>query len=58
VDDRYLVDGLRHLAEHVAGKDDGSALAGEVAQQTAQPCHSDRIETVGRLVEHEDLTVS
>src|SRR5262245_51674444 len=58
VDDHHMAGRLGHLAEHVAGHDDGAALAGQAAQQPAEPGDAGRVEAVGRLVEEEDLRVA
>ena len=53
VDDRNLVGEPRHLREHVAGDEHGAAGTGERAQEVTQPANPLRVETVRRLVEHE-----
>src|SRR5215469_10072495 len=58
VDDHHVVGGLGHLAEHVAGDNDGAALVGQGAQQPAQPGDAGGVEAVGRLVEQENLRVA
>src|SRR5262245_26274538 len=57
-DDHHLVGRLGDLAEHMAGDDDGAALARERAQQRAEPGDAPRVKTVGRLIEEEDLGVA
>jgi hypothetical protein len=58
VDDHRLVDGLGDLAEQVAGDQDGAALVGQVAQQTAQPRHASRVQPVGRFVKQQHWRVA
>ncbi|MFN8169054.1 MAG: hypothetical protein U0S36_09760 [Candidatus Nanopelagicales bacterium] len=56
--DDDVVDRLLDLAEHVARDEHRAALAGEVAQERAQPRDALGVEAVGRLVEHEDAGVA
>ena len=58
VENQDLVDGLGNLGQHVAGEQDGAPLAGEPAQQVAQPADAGRVQAVGRLVEDEDGRVA
>ena len=53
-DDGDVVDHLVHLSEQMAGDQDGHPLAGEIAEQLAQPANALGVEPVGRLVEDED----
>ena len=48
-----VLDGLRHLCEHVAGEQDGPALVGQTAEEVAQPADPLRVQAVRRLVEHQ-----
>jgi hypothetical protein len=53
-DHDHVVDTGLHLAEHVAGDQDGTAaIVREMSQEAAQPDDPLGIEAVGRLVEHE-----
>ena len=58
VEDGDVVHDLAELGEQVARHEDGAALVGQGAEQTAQPVHAQRVEPVGRLVEHECGRVS
>jgi hypothetical protein len=57
-DDHDLVDGLGDLGEDVAGDEHGAALVGQLAQQAAQPVNALGVQTVGRLVQDQDLGVA
>ncbi len=57
-DDHHPVgDGL-DLGQQMRGEQHGAAAVGEAAQQPAHPAHALRIETVGGLVENQDLGVA
>ena len=58
VEDHDAVGDLLHLVELMARDQHGAALAGEVAEEAAQPADAVGIEPVGRLVEHEHLRVA
>jgi hypothetical protein len=58
VDDHDLVDGLRHLGEHVARDQDRPALARERPEEVAEPADALRVEAVRRLVQDEHLGIA
>ena len=58
VDDQDVVDGLRHLREHMAGDEDRLTLRSEAPQELAEPMHAFGIQTVGRLVEDQKLGIA
>ena len=58
VDDHDVVDGLRHLGEHVARDEDRASLGRERAEEVAQPADALRVEPVRRLVEDEHLGIA
>jgi hypothetical protein len=57
-DHHHLVDGLRHLGQHVARHEHRAPLARLAAQELAQPADALGIEAVGGLVEHERARVA
>ena len=53
-----LVGRLLHLVQQVGGQQHRASLVGEPAQQAAHPVDALRVETVGGLVEDQDLRVA
>jgi hypothetical protein len=45
------------LAELVAGDQDAAPFAGQLAQEAAHPADAERVQPVGRLVQHQDRRV-
>ena len=58
VDDQQPVADLLELAQHVRGHQDGAVLGREAAEQVAHLAHADRVEAVGRFVEHEQRRIA
>ena len=58
VDEDHVVDGLGQFGEQVAGHEHGAALAGQAAQQAAQPVDALGVEPVGGLVQDQGLRVA
>ena len=50
-----LVDGLGHFGQQMAGDQHGASRGGVAAHEVAQPADPFGVETVGGLVQHEDL---
>ena len=57
-DDHGVVDGLGHLGQQVRRHQDGAPLAGQVAHEVAQPGDALGVESVGGLVEDQDVGVA
>src|SRR5438105_2710388 len=57
VDDRDAGADLLHLAQHVAGDEDGLALGGQVAQEVAHLDDAGGVQPVGGLVEDQKLRI-
>src|SRR6266700_1293891 len=55
IDDRYLVADLLDLVQQMAGEEDGMAARSQLLDQLANLDGARRVETVGRLVEEDDL---
>jgi len=46
-----------HLPEHVAAQEDRATLGGEPGHQVAHLDDAERVEAVGRLVQHQEVGV-